>query len=324
MSIYTKAGDTGRSSTLNRTSLAKDSPVFALLGTLDELSAHLGVAKAQCDSGVKDIINGLQSALISLSGEVAGAKKFATDEEIKKLEESIDKIEPAIPPFEGFVISGATISGAQLDVCRTVCRRAERAAVSAQQRGGITKQLIAWLNRLSDLLFVLARLCDSSASTAKSATPAVAGDLPHKTVSESEMHGFCDIAEKLCREVRRYASENGVAVVAAVYDSGANAVCLQRSDGAYIASVDIAVNKAYTSASLKMPTKQVAQLAKPDGPLYGIQNTNGGKIVIFGGGVPLYNKDGAIVGALGVSGGTAEQDTAFADYGAAFFEKELI
>ena len=271
MSIYTKAGDTGRSSTLNRTSLAKHSPVFALLGTLDELSAHLGVAKAQCDSGVKDIINGLQS-----------------------------------------------------DVCRTVCRRAERAAVSAQQRGGITKQLIAWLNRLSDLLFVLARLCDSSASTAKSATPAVAGDLPHKTVSESEMHGFCDIAEKLCREVRRYASENGVAVVAAVYDSGANAVCLQRSDGAYIASVDIAVNKAYTSASLKMPTKQVAQLAKPDGPLYGIQNTNGGKIVIFGGGVPLYNKDGAIVGALGVSGGTAEQDTAFADYGAAFFEKELI
>ena len=82
------------------------------------------------------------------------------------------------------------------------------------------------------------------------------------------------------------------------------------------------MNKAFTSASLKMTTKEVGELAAPGAPLYGIQNTNGGKIVIFGGGVPLM-KNGTIVGALGVSGGSAELDTAIADFGAIYFEKEM-
>ncbi len=320
MGIYTKAGDNGRSSTLNRTSLSKDSPVFELLGTLDELSANLGTAKPHCDEGVKKIITELQYSLISISGEVAGAKKFACDEETAKLEKSIDNIQSALPQFEGFTVSGDTAAGAALDVCRTVARRAERTAVTAQQRGGITKQLIAWLNRLSDLLYVLARFCDTQKP--QPAHTAVAG-ATGATVKSTAVDGFFALADKLCHAVMQYAASHGVATVVAVCDGGGNAVCMQRADNAYIASVDIAMNKAYTSASLKMPTKQVAELAKPDAPLYGIQNTNNGRIVIFGGGVPLY-KNGEIVGALGVSGGSAEQDTAFADYGTDFFEKELI
>ena len=92
-------------------------------------------------------------------------------------------------------------------------------------------------------------------------------------------------------------------------------------DDAYIASYDIAVQKAFTVVSLKMSTATLKPLAQPGGSLYGIQFTNGGKIVIFGGGEPLKNREGQIVGGIGVSGGTEAQDTALAAYGKEIFEK---
>ena len=110
------------------------------------------------------------------------------------------------------------------------------------------------------------------------------------------------------------AREEGMRLVAAVCDAGGNLLSLQRDDDAIFASIDIAQNKAFTSASLKMTTEEVGRLSQPGAPLYGIQQTNGGRIVIFGGGVPLV-KDGRVVGALGVSGGTAEQDTAMSNFG---------
>ena len=92
-------------------------------------------------------------------------------------------------------------------------------------------------------------------------------------------------------------------------------------DDSYIASLDIALNKAHTSVALKMPTCQLSNLANPGSPLYGIQHTNAGKIVIFGGGEPLLNKQGKVIGALGVSGGSESEDTALAAYGKEIFEK---
>lgn len=131
------------------------------------------------------------------------------------------------------------------------------------------------------------------------------------------------LALALTEKVKQKASDMGVKAVIAVADAGANTISLQSMDDAYIASADIAINKAFTVVSLKMPTKNLASLAAPGGSLYGIQFTNGGKIVIFGGGVPLYSKDGQIIGGIGISGGTAEQDTALGDYAAEIF-KTLI
>ena len=131
------------------------------------------------------------------------------------------------------------------------------------------------------------------------------------------------LALALTEKVKQKAREMGVKAVIAVADAGANTISLQSMDGAYIASADIAINKAFTVVSLKMPTKNLASLAAPGGSLYGIQFTNRGKIVIFGGGVPLYSKDGQIIGGIGISGGTAEQDTALGDYAAEIF-KTLI
>ena len=130
------------------------------------------------------------------------------------------------------------------------------------------------------------------------------------------------LARRLVEKVKLKAKEIGVNAVVAVSDKGANVITVDCMDGAYIASLDIAMNKAFTSVSLKMPTSALAKLARPDGPLYGIQNTNNGRIVIFGGGVPLES-NGEIIGGLGVSGGTAEQDTYLGDYGKEIFA-ELV
>lgn len=121
------------------------------------------------------------------------------------------------------------------------------------------------------------------------------------------------LAKALIERVEEKASEKHLAVVIAIADEVAHPVAVHRMDGAYIASYDIAVNKAFTSAGFKMSTEQLGSLAQPGQPLYGIQHTNEGKIVIFGGGEPL-TVNGSIIGAIGVSGGSAEEDTALAAY----------
>ena len=132
-----------------------------------------------------------------------------------------------------------------------------------------------------------------------------------------------DIALSLAEKVKAKAASMGVKAVVAISGRAGHPVLVQCMDDSYIASYDIAVNKAFTVVSLKMPTKDLKTLAAPGGSLYGIQFTNGGKIVIFGGGVPLKVGD-RIIGGLGVSGGTEEEDTYLADYGLSLFEEEKL
>lgn len=130
------------------------------------------------------------------------------------------------------------------------------------------------------------------------------------------------LAKALIERVEKKAEEMNLAVVIAVSDAAGRLIAVHCMDGAYIASYDIAVNKTFTSAGLKMSTAKLAALSQPGQPLYGIQHTNEGKIVIFGGGEPLET-EGKIIGALGVSGGSAEEDTALAAYGREIL-KEVI
>ena len=128
-------------------------------------------------------------------------------------------------------------------------------------------------------------------------------------------------ARRLSGQIQKKAAEMGVKAVIAIADRGGHPILIERMDDAFIASYDIAVNKAFTVVSLKMSTSDLKPLAQPGGSLYGIQFTNQGKIVIFGGGEPLRDAEGTILGGLGVSGGTEEQDTALAAYGKTLFEK---
>ena len=122
-------------------------------------------------------------------------------------------------------------------------------------------------------------------------------------------------AKHLISKVEKKAEEIGVRIVVAVSNAAARPVAVECMDDSYIASYDVAVNKAYTAVALKMPTIKLKELTKPGDSLYGVQFTNNGQIVIFGGGNPLiYNNK--IIGGLGVSGGTEEQDTLLSTYGA--------
>lgn len=319
MPLYTKKGDTGRASTITRMNIPKNSPIFELLGTLDEFTSALGVAKKRVPSSLIALLEELQSSVIALGGELAGGQKFATPDKVQQLERAIDSLMENAS-FDGFVLPGGSEGGAALDLARTVARRAERCAVGASQTGGISRDVLAWMNRLSDLLYALARFCDRAAPAAVPSAGTHSPASPtHLKLAED---GFCDTACALCRTVRLHAREQGLRVVVAVCDAGGNAVALQRDDDAYIASVDVATNKAFTAVSLKMTTEQLCGLAQPGGPLYGVQNTNQGRIVIFGGGAPLM-RGGVIIGGLGVSGGSAEQDTALCNFGVEFFEKEM-
>ncbi len=131
-----------------------------------------------------------------------------------------------------------------------------------------------------------------------------------------------EAANALIEKVRERAEKMGVRAVVAVADQAGRPVAVQSMDGAYIASFDIALNKSFTSASLKMSTEALGHLSQPGESLYGIQFTNGGRIVIFGGG-DVLEAEGEMIGALGVSGGTARQDTELAAYGREVF-KEVI
>ena len=128
-------------------------------------------------------------------------------------------------------------------------------------------------------------------------------------------------AQNLSRKVREKAQQIGVKAVVAISNKAAHPILVECSDGSLIGSYDIALNKAYTVVALKMPTSKLAELAKPGGSLYGIQFTNDGKIVIFGGGELLTNKEGKIIGGIGVSGGSEQQDTLLARYAKEIFEK---
>ena len=128
-------------------------------------------------------------------------------------------------------------------------------------------------------------------------------------------------ALELCEAVKTEAKRIGVKAVVCVSDRGGHPILVECMDDAYIASYDVAVNKAFTVVALKMSTMTLKPLAQPGESLYGIQFTNGGRIVIFGGGEPLTDEDGNVIGGLGVSGGSEEQDTALAAFGSKFFNQ---
>ena len=140
--------------------------------------------------------------------------------------------------------------------------------------------------------------------------------------SEKDVTMTLDLAKKIAEKVEAKAAEIGVKAVVAISNCGARPVLVECMDDSYIASYDVAFQKAYTVVALKMSTTTLKKLSQPGESLYGIQFTNQGQIVIFGGGVPLCSGD-KVIGGLGVSGGSEEQDTYLAEYGESIFQ-ELI
>ena len=129
-----------------------------------------------------------------------------------------------------------------------------------------------------------------------------------------------DTAKKLMDKIETYAREKGLNCVIAIYDPHGNPVAVHVMEDAFLASYSVATQKAYTAVALKMSTKELNALVQPGGQFYGLESLKGGNLVAFGGGVPL-KRGGRIVGGLGISGGTADEDQDVAEYGLRVFEE---
>lgn len=167
MKIYTRGGDGGQTSFFGGERASKAHPRVAAYGDVDELNALLGVAHARLagQADLRDRIETIQRSLFGIGGELAttGEKARAKlrdlvgDAQVRELERSIDAMEEELTPLTGFILPGGGEAGAALHVGRTVCRRAERAVVGLGPDAGIRPEVVRYLNRLSDWLFVAAR-----------------------------------------------------------------------------------------------------------------------------------------------------------------------
>ena len=123
-----------------------------------------------------------------------------------------------------------------------------------------------------------------------------------------------DSAKRLIEKIEQEALRRNKPSVIAICSPDGNPVAVHVMDGSFLVSFEVALKKAYTSVAVKMSTMELSALAQPGGTFYGVDKMDGGKIVIFGGGVPLKSGD-TIIGGLGISGGTGEEDHSLAEYG---------
>lgn len=166
MKIYTKTGDAGETSLFDGTRVSKTDPRVAAYGDVDELQASLGLAAASgLDPQLREWTLTLQRDLFALGARLADpshkiaarvAKATVTDDSVTRLEGWIDALQTELPPLRHFVLSGGCPGGAALHLSRTICRRAERAVLSLGT-DQVEAIVLIYLNRLSDLLFVMAR-----------------------------------------------------------------------------------------------------------------------------------------------------------------------
>ena len=132
-----------------------------------------------------------------------------------------------------------------------------------------------------------------------------------------------EIAKKLIEGAEKESKKLGINMVITVVDEGGNLIAKHRMDDAWIASIDISENKAWTSVALKAPTANLAEATVPNAELYGLTTTNNGKIVVFGGGIPLV-VDGKVIGAVGVSGSSVPNDVKVAEAAVRAFENNKV
>lgn len=175
--IYTRTGDAGTTGLFGGGRVSKDHPRVAAYGDIDELNAAIGLARAMAPGMREDpLLEAIQRDLFSIGGQLAtpdpervaaSMEKAALHEgRIAEMEAAIDAADDELPPLRAFILPGGTQAAAAFHVARTVCRRAERSMVSLAASEGVPAGFVAYINRLSDLLFALARLANRRAGTA--------------------------------------------------------------------------------------------------------------------------------------------------------------
>lgn len=333
MKIYTKTGDKGSTSLVGGERTNKyDLRVWAY-GSIDEANSSIGLARAYIeDKKLKDKLLKIQKTLFEVAAELASLgtdhyKDRIKDEDVVSLENTIDDLDKMRPIQNGFIVPGGTVESAHLDVARTDVRRAERYISQLKNHYEVNSSLQRYINRLSDAIYAIARYLDYKdilkRAEEKLTTFKVSGEI-HESSSEKGLVAKKtlgrEIAEYITKKCIEKSQEIGVPMVICIVDPDGNTVLLERMDNSLLISLKVALKKAYTAAALKSPTGDLYEASLPGGDFYGL--THDGNVLTFSGGFPL-KVDDQIVGAIGVSGGTVDEDTSVSEYGVKVFEEVI-
>jgi len=337
--LYTKAGDKGLTALTPAAQVSKADERIAAIGGVEEVISALGMVRVVTECPIfrgrlERVMKILRTLAKGLADPRSGRYAFS-EEEIAFLEKGIDKMLSVMPEsvMEDYLPGGCEQS-ARLDVAYTTARSCERAVVAMDRRYAAPEIFKQYINRLCDYLLVSARYSDYlkeqkpiGEAPATGTQPAVAASAVSPTVDSvvsqvmARLGGAASMdlnrAKKLIAAVEQRALETGKQAVIAVVNAAGNPVAVHVMDGAFLVSYEVAVKKAYTAVAVKMPTMELNKLVQPGGTFYGLQSLEG--MVTFGGGVPL-TVGGVIVGGLGVSGGTGEEDHALCQYALSVFE----
>lgn len=351
-------GDDGKSTLSSQFKISKSDPRFSAIGVLDELSSAVYLCLSAGYRGGAD--NAFSEEILSVLGRISDGIAFPRDKRFAVTENEISRVNEVIASLSRFNAYGTTPENelsARLNMARTIARRAERELVAADLKYGSPAGAVKYLNRLSKYFEAEVRRANAEAAGVKSlnlgssanGVNGIDGDASSLAVSGAELKSEktkdeektfaaaeinenliekavrkimggtigLDEAKALTEKIEKEAERRGKKAVIAICNEQGNPVSVHVMDGAYLVSFDVAVKKAYTAVALKMPTIKLAELVKPGATFYGL---SGDKIITIGGGVPL-ERDGKVIGGLGVSGGTGEEDNSLCEYALSVFDK---
>lgn len=356
MSIYTKRGDRGITDMAHTSNISKSDDRIRLLGTIDELNSHIDLVRSMLSQAeVISLLENIQNNLNLIAAGVSNPydrNSRISEKETAFLETETDRMEVLCAQPVPEKLTGKNRLAAEIEITRAVARRAERCLAQVSVKFGADNESKKFLNRLSDYLYILARYTEnesgsvhaeqtgdrvqtlSAESTGSEAVSTAeqpdntadavqkAADINEAVIQEVlkrmgiQSRITLNTAKKLIEKLEQEALRRGQHAVIAVCNPEGNPVAVHVMDGAFIVSFDVAMKKAYTAVAVKMSTMELSKLAQPGETFYGVDKLDGGRIVIFGGGIPLKSGD-TIIGGLGISGGTGKEDHSLAEYGQA-------
>ena len=349
MEMFTGSGDRGMTSLKRDKNVSKADDRIQAIGEIEDLITHIGMIKLHADDlSLKADLEKIQrNLLICIEGINDPSHKDykISEEEVKILSEKTENLKASYPMTAYEPLPGGCEASLRIDMARSVARRAERWLTSSDKKYGGQPARKQYMNLLGSYLYALARYTDyvDSKKPAQPATPVVqpVSPAPAKPVNEKvpvmELtkeivvqevlkriqtmdRVTLDIAKKLIEKIEGYATSVGKKAVVAVCGPDGNPVAVHVMDGAFLVSFDVAVKKAYTAVSVKMSTMELGKLVQPGQTFAGLEQIESDKLVFFGGGVPLFVGDN-LVGGLGISGGTGEEDDDIAQYALSVFEE---
>lgn len=327
MSIYTKTGDAGTTALFTGQRVKKSHPRVETYGTLDELNAALSLcARVAQGEENRQLLDAIQHQLFYFSAELASegiatppaGRKSINEPEIQALEQAVDRCMAGLPPVQGFILPGSSEAGSRLHFARTLARRCERRLIELAEQVPVRPVLLQYLNRLSDCLYALARDEDQRQQLQHTTQTVVARYLAATALPPATSQpqtaaslGFSDV-NQLVKLAVDAAMKLQIAVVVALADRHGNMIMTYRMPDTLLVSSELAPKKAWTAVAMKTATHQLSDAVQPGADLFQLEASTGGKVVSFGGGYPLW-RNGQLVGGLGISGGSVEQDMHIAE-----------